>query len=628
MRIISRVSLPKLSLAVLLALPLGAESRADVSASGDFSPSPLGDAGGPLASDLIIGNTGVSGFFMDAAPPLFDPLAPLEAPNVIVGNATNSIGAMTLEDFLGGDIVATNDFIVGNAGQGFLDMNDSASVTVGSLMTIGAEQEGLGVATVNGQGTRIITLDLVVGDLGVGNLEIKNRAMLISENGYIGNGDGSVGTVLVTGVGSRWSVGTETPTNTDSRLTIGNLVGQAEIGLVDGDLQDGQGQGYLKIADRGIVQVADEVIIGPSGHLQLETKGRLRILPTSEALTGNEIDVTDAITNQGVISGDGYVDFVGVVNGPTDSRSSRALTFVNTPSGEIRNTSNAYGLGSVGTIATNQREKLVFNGNAANGDSLTNFGTIESLGGEMEFNVPVTNNLEIIARDAVMRFPQGLINDGTVILGETTTVHGTIAGAGSLQALPNSDVAFIGDLTFSTTSIVSLVIGDNASSLLVSGIADLGSATLGLSYSSGAAPQVGDTFQILQAVGGITGTFSNDPVPAGGALWDIDYIGDSVFATYAGMAAAPIGADFNGDGIVDALDLAIWQANYGRNSPPDLSALGDADGDGDVDGRDFMIIQRRWGMSGALTAAVASVPEPGTIVLLLAAALGMTARRR
>ncbi len=123
------------------------------------------------------------------------------------------------------------------------------------------------------------------------------------------------------------------------------------------------------------------------------------------------------------------------------------------------------------------------------------------------------------------------------------------------------------------------------------------------------------------------GAFDNTQVSAGGYQWDISYDFDSVFVTFAGLAAGPVGADFNGDGIVDSIDQAIWQANYGATSPPDLSALGDADGDGDVDGRDFLVIQRRWGMTGALTAAVASVPEPGTMVLLLSAALGCLVRR-
>jgi len=50
-------------------------------------------------------------------------------------------------------------------------------------------------------------------------------------------------------------------------------------------------------------------------------------------------------------------------------------------------------------------------------------------------------------------------------------------------------------------------------------------------------------------------------------------------------------ADFNGDTIVDAADLAIWQDNYGSTSGV-VHSLGDADADGDVDGADFLSWQR------------------------------------
>lgn len=80
-------------------------------------------------------------------------------------------------------------------------------------------------------------------------------------------------------------------------------------------------------------------------------------------------------------------------------------------------------------------------------------------------------------------------------------------------------------------------------------------------------------------------------------------------------------ADFSGDGIVDATDLAIWQAALGQ------SPAGDADGDGDTDGFDFLAWQRQ--LTGA--AAVASqtaVPEPSTLLLLFLATLASTTNSR
>ena len=86
--------------------------------------------------------------------------------------------------------------------------------------------------------------------------------------------------------------------------------------------------------------------------------------------------------------------------------------------------------------------------------------------------------------------------------------------------------------------------------------------------------------------------------------------------------ANPLAADFDEDGDVDAGDLAAWRLGYGMLTNAEHYA-GDADGDGDVDGRDFLVWQQQIG-SGALQ-AVASVPEPQTLWLVLSALLGTAA---
>jgi hypothetical protein len=53
--------------------------------------------------------------------------------------------------------------------------------------------------------------------------------------------------------------------------------------------------------------------------------------------------------------------------------------------------------------------------------------------------------------------------------------------------------------------------------------------------------------------------------------------------------------DFNGDGIVDGDDLAIWSANYGCSSCAPRN--GDANGDSRVTGSDFLALQRTFGDS-------------------------------
>jgi outer membrane protein assembly factor BamB len=81
-------------------------------------------------------------------------------------------------------------------------------------------------------------------------------------------------------------------------------------------------------------------------------------------------------------------------------------------------------------------------------------------------------------------------------------------------------------------------------------------------------------------------------------------------------------ADFDSDGDVDGDDFLIWQASF------ETDTGADADGDGDTDGDDFLLWQIGYVPGdGGLAAIAARVPEPTTLVLLIAATLGAAALR-
>ncbi|BBO30986.1 PEP-CTERM sorting domain-containing protein [Lacipirellula parvula] len=98
-------------------------------------------------------------------------------------------------------------------------------------------------------------------------------------------------------------------------------------------------------------------------------------------------------------------------------------------------------------------------------------------------------------------------------------------------------------------------------------------------------------------------------------------LGDSfadVLASVAGGGTfSP--ADFDHNGFVDANDLATWKTAYGS------TPAGDANGDNVTNGADFLIWQQQF--TGAAP-PVASVPEPATISIGLAAAAGLIAASR
>jgi len=73
-------------------------------------------------------------------------------------------------------------------------------------------------------------------------------------------------------------------------------------------------------------------------------------------------------------------------------------------------------------------------------------------------------------------------------------------------------------------------------------------------------------------------------------------------------------ADFNEDGNVDSIDLAIWETGFGTATGGSHMG-GDADEDGDVDGKDFLIWQREFGSPGPLS-SFRQIPEPSSLLLV------------
>lgn len=97
---------------------------------------------------------------------------------------------------------------------------------------------------------------------------------------------------------------------------------------------------------------------------------------------------------------------------------------------------------------------------------------------------------------------------------------------------------------------------------------------------------------------------------------DLAFLRDIGFQT---VTTAP--PDYDGDGDVDAADLAHWNTWYGVN------ANGDTDGDGDTDGVDFLKWQRLY-TGPLLIPASTSVPEPTAFALSVLAALWSLRRRK
>lgn len=493
------------------------------------------------------------------------------------------------------------------------------------------------------------------------------------------------GQVFVSGIGSRVDI-------SGGDQNVGN---QAEGGLAIGEFLEiitpyplDYGRGALTISQGGAVTVSaddrddsDDVVIGRFGELSLPG-GRLSILDelTNDGLikTSGLGDVASgSVILQGTIKGDGRID-VG--------------TFINRALGEIR-----IGTGeSLKIVSYGDDDHATISGmTSVTAFRYGNIGDIEVIGGELEFDraeselvdrfinavgdQPPPNSIDtatsrrgqIISNGGTLRFGSNLDNfadvhftggnnlvTGRVFnqIGGVVTVGGNgtsvsfanhFDNAGTFDISPESSIVLFLD-DFTNTGTIQLTLGGRQSGnghisvgedLSVAGTLDVRIFDPGVTGMIPLQPQLGDAFELFSAAGDLTGIFTTQQLPPTpvGSDWFVDYnyVQDTITLRLLDLTTV-IGADFNGDGIVDGTDLNIWQIFFGITAGAS-QLQGDADGDGDVDGDDLVVIIDQIGGPGMVPSVVAAlptstpnstaIPEPGTVGLAALGLLALLVRR-
>lgn len=168
-------------------------------------------------------------------------------PDVYRGSATrlgtdaSSSGVVTITG-IGSSLTSYQGVLVGEYGTGTLKISDGGKLITPETLgysIIGRNNGSVGIMTVTGSGSQWINEGnaVAIGYGSTGNFEISDGGYVSSNrNAYIGLTGNGVGTVLVTGAGSRWDIGSHSV---------------ALSGLIIGS----QGRGSLIIADSGIVSV-------------------------------------------------------------------------------------------------------------------------------------------------------------------------------------------------------------------------------------------------------------------------------------------------------------------------------------------------------------------------------------
>jgi T5SS/PEP-CTERM-associated repeat protein/autotransporter passenger strand-loop-strand repeat protein len=160
-----------------------------------------------------------------------------------IGVGAGDIGVLTVT---GAHTTMTSemDFIVGDGGNGTLNVQNAATVNVGGALTLGAQPMGAGQLTVNGNGSVVNagTADVTIGYDGTGAAAIQMGGLLDAQ---------SVAVWIATEAGS---IGALTVTNDQSELDAGTLV----VG--------GEGTATATISDGGAFDVAGDATIGNGGN--------------------------------------------------------------------------------------------------------------------------------------------------------------------------------------------------------------------------------------------------------------------------------------------------------------------------------------------------------------------------
>ena len=472
---------------------------------------------------------------------------------------------------------------------------------------------------------------LQVGRDGNGYLEVSTQAILelesASGDAVIGDRNTSFGHMVVKDSFSFASVG--------ENLTIGE-----------------EGVGQLDILSGAIVRTRDtssaSVTIGnlanSVGTVNVDGAGSV-LQPADDLRVGGAGVATLNITNGGLVDSDnsGNVTSVGTLgriylNEGTLSVDTLNLDGVLSGHGLVRGDGSGSGLvnASVGSrIETGAGQLLQFN------DDVSNQGTINIEGGEIEFLDGLTNNAtggstapgRITLEDGRVRFTQALANNGVLAVAEgASDLHGAIANnagaavtiardavatfhdpftdnGGTLTILAGGNALFLADLSFQASSTLTLEIEtatSGGSALSVSGTAAL-AGELQVTLPEDFNPEAGQTITLLEA-DAITGAFIPPLFPTleGGLELELQASSTSV---QLAVIDPGLPGDFNGDGVVDAADYTVWR-----------DSLGSID--------DYNLWVANFGQTASSSSSGSNtVPEPTSWLLITLATCAIVCRR-
>jgi T5SS/PEP-CTERM-associated repeat protein len=607
---------------------------------------------------------------------------PSSSGNIIVDGFDSFLGSGGFSDSGSSTTATVHQMIIGQQGIGYMTITNGGTVRADSTPTgagtgnigpIGAvigsdpfsftegeqpDPGGFGTVTVNGTASKWI----VGGSLQIGGFDIGAVGVLLGDpegdntkyNSEAGRGILNVQAGGLVNVVN--SIGAD-PTEPDLLLAVGRF---GRIQLDGGLINVGGVTGEDNEARSSTVQLINDGVITGSGRIETGVFnnryfGEVRVDAGQKLVIDSSSDF-DGITSALPLTNYGVMQVFGTVDAKAELEFDRApstLLDVVQPFQNLRveRPTGAPIADFYGGLISAQHSILRFR------SGLLNSGMMAFTAG----NNYVTGNVVNMPGPIISPADTGIIivsGPGTKVTFENDLINAgviNISGGASIEILARHSFVTAGDLKLTLTP-------NNANQIFSAGDAGIdGKLSISLSGFAPGSLQVGDSFQIISVTGQMGGVDMTDPtfpkvdlntaplfdlvsfpnlaslgLPATTALVPI-YTSNSVLVSVVSLAAA-VGPDFNGDGVVNGLDLNVWLANVGITSGASV-VQGDADGDGDVDGDDFLFWQRNVGQpmpwtgsgSGSGSSLSAAVPEPTSLVLFLMGAaysLAFRPRRR
>ncbi|CAK9037448.1 Autotransporter-associated beta strand repeat protein [Durusdinium trenchii] len=217
-----------------------------------------------------------------------------------------------------------------------------------------------------------------------------------------------------------------------------------------------------------------------------------------------------------------------------------------------------------------------------------------------------------------------ILNGANTYTGDTNVLQGTLGvmdGIGTLAAGTNLMLEDGAALEFEINSAGTP--GTNYDQLTIAGDATL-AGLIDVSILGSASS--GQTFDIITTSGGTIDMTGLSVIGDGNFTLSLESM-DTVLRLTA-AAVGGLAGDYNDDGVVNLADYVVWRNNLGSTT----AMLPGDNTPGIVDQNDYTVWKNNFGMTSGAVASIASqqnVPEPSTMVMLLAAAaLAVTAKRR